>query len=243
MNYDQDFQNQRNIALSKIYKNKKLMIERDSFFQSLVDVKYSYNFDWMGVPIIQMPSDLIVFQEIAFQLKPDVVIEVGVARGGSVLFWASMLELFNKSGKVIGVDIDIRNHTRLAIEESIFANRIILVEGDSSDKKTFDYIKKLIEPNDKVLVVLDSNHTELHVMRELELFSNLVTVDSYLIVLDTVIEKLRYDEDKPWGQGNNPMTAVEKFMKDKDDIFQRDISLENKSLLTVAPNGFYRKVN
>ena len=242
MNYDLDFQNKRNDNLSKLAANRELMSERDIFFQKLVDAEYSYNFDWMGVPIIQMPGDLIVFQEIAFQVKPDVVIELGVARGGSVLFWSSMLELFNKNGKVIGIDIDIRNHTKLAIQESFLSNRIILLEGSSTDKKIYEQIKQLLLPNNKVIVVLDSNHTEEHVLGELKLFSNLVTVGSYLIVLDTVIEKLRADLERPWGPGNNPMTAVQKFMKDKSEFFQQDFTLENKSLLTVAPNGFYKRI-
>lgn len=242
MNYDLDFQNKRNDNLSKMAVNRELMSERDVFFQKLVDAEYSYNFDWMGVPIIQMPGDLIVFQELAFQLKPDVVIELGVARGGSLLFWSSMLELFNKRGKVIGVDIDIRDHTKLAIQESSLSNRIILLEGSSTDKRIYEQIKQLLLPNNKVIVVLDSNHTEEHVLGELELFSNLVTVGSYLIVLDTVIEKLRADLERPWGPGNNPMTAVQKFMKDKSEFFQQDFTLENKSLLTVAPNGFYKRI-
>ena len=243
MTYDSKFQLDRETNIKNLKSNQALKKERDSFFQNLVDAKYSYNFDWMGVPIIQMPGDLVVFQEIAYKLKPDVVIECGVARGGSILFWASMLELFNKDGIVVGVDIEIKDHTKQAINESMFKDRINLIEGDSTAISTLNKVKSFVQNDKKVMVIFDSNHTEEHVLNELELYSPLVSVDSYLIVLDTVIEKLRIEKDRPWGPGNSPMTAVQKFMRDKSNRYLQDFDLENKSFLTVAPNDFYKRVN
>lgn len=242
MSYDKEFELERDFNLKNLKANQKLNLERDDFFQNLVDAKYSYNFNWMGVPIIQMPGDLIVFQEIIYKVKPDIIVECGVARGGSILFWSSMLELFHKEGIVIGVDIEIKNHTQEAINDSLFKHRIKLIEGDSTDVSTLNKIKSLISKDKKVMIVLDSYHTELHVLKELELYSQLVSTGSYLIVLDTVIEKLKAEKNRPWGPGDNPMTAVKRFMKGKSNVFEQDFDLELKSYLTVAPNGFYKKI-
>lgn len=242
MIYDSEFEIERELILKNLKANQKLNLERDSFFQNLVDAKYSYNFNWMGVPIIQMPGDLIVFQEIVNKVRPDVIVECGVARGGSILFWSSMLELFHKVGIVIGVDIEIKTHTQEAIKDSMFKHRIKLIEGDSTDVSTLNKVKSLIPKDKKVMIVLDSNHTESHVLKELDLYSQLVSTGSYLIVLDTVIEKLKPEKNRPWGPGDNPMTAVEKFMKDKSNVFKQDFDLEYKSYLTVAPNGFYERI-
>ena len=175
MIYDREFEIERELILKNLKANQKLNLERDSFFQNLVDAKYSYNFNWMGVPIIQMPGDLIVFQEIVNKVRPDVIVECGVARGGSILFWSSMLELFHKEGIVIGVDIEIKTHTQEAIKDSLFNNRIKLIEGDSTDVSTLNKVKSLIPKDKKVMIVLDSNHTESHVLKELDLYSQLVS--------------------------------------------------------------------
>lgn len=203
--------------------------------------EYMYNFDWLGLPIIQFPQDMVALQEIIWQTKPDIIIETGVARGGSIIFHASMLQLLNQDGKVIGVDIDIREHNRKAIEEHPLSFRINLIQGSSIDQSTVDQVKALLKPTDKVMVVLDSNHTHDHVLKELELYSPFVSQECYLVVLDTIVEDTP-DElypDRPWGKGNNPKTAVHAFMK-TTDRFQIDEIIPNKLVLTAAPDGYLK---
>ena len=223
---------QANLELNSLSKN---------WFNKVSDYQYSYNFDWLGLPIIQYPQDMIAVQEIIWQTKPDVVIETGVARGGSLVLSASILHLLNGQGKVIGVDIDIRKHNREAIEAHPLAFRINLVEGSSVDDNTVQEVESFIKPDDRVMVILDSNHTHDHVLKELEFYSALVTSECYLIVMDTVIEDMPYDyfPDRPWGVGNNPKTAVHQFLE-TNDRFQIDESIHNKLLITVAPDGYLK---
>ena len=134
--------------------------------QRAVNNKFSYQFDWMGVAIIQMPGDLVIFQEIVWKTRPDLIIETGVARGGSVIFWASMQKLCGINGKVLGVDIDIRDHAKRAISGSQFSQQIELLQGSSTDHGVFEKVKKYASPFKKIMVVLDSNHTHEHVMKE-----------------------------------------------------------------------------
>jgi len=203
--------------------------------------QYSYNFDWLGLPIIQFPQDMVAIQEIIWRTKPDVIIETGVARGGSLILSASILHLLNGKGKVIGVDIDIRPHNREAIESHPLAFRIELVQGSSISPEIIEQVKKHINPGDKVMVILDSNHTHDHVLQELELYSPLVTKDCYLIVMDTVVEDMpdNYYPDRPWGPGDNPKTAVHAFLK-KTNRFEIDKSIQHKLLITVAPDGYLK---
>ncbi len=204
--------------------------------------KYSYGFNWLGVPIIQFPSDLIAFQEIVFSIKPTLIIECGVARGGSAIFWASMQLLSGLKPNVIGIDIDIRPHAREAITSSAFGNGIHLIEGSSTNLETALKAKQLVNKNDKVMVVLDSNHTHEHVLAELKLYADLVSNGSYLLVLDTVIDDLPLDEQRPWGPGANPKTAVRDFMRERSD-FINSSEIENRIAITVAPNGYWRRVS
>jgi cephalosporin hydroxylase len=209
--------------------------------QLSVDNKYSYQFDWLGVPIIQMPEDLIIFQEIVYKTQPDLIIETGVARGGSIIFWASIQRLCGITGKVLGVDIEIRQHARSAINNSNFKNEISLIEGSSIEDEVVDQVKKIVSRHKRIMVVLDSNHTHEHVLSELEIYSKFVSKDCFLIVLDTVIDDLKVDPTRPWGPGSSPKSAVKEFMLKTSGDFINEQSYENRALLSVAPNGYLRR--
>lgn len=228
-----------NISLLGDIYFKKIGIE---FIKSTIEQKYSYNFTWMGRPIIQYPQDILAMQEIIWQVKPDLIIETGIAHGGSLLFYASMLELL-KSGKAIGVDIEIRKYNKIQIKKSPFYNRIELIEGSSIDPKVFEYVSSLSINCKKIMVILDSNHTHEHVFNELILYSRLVGVGSYLVVFDTIIEDLPrgFFNDRPWDKGNNPKTAVMEFLRNNDQ-FVVDKEIMNKLLITSAPDGYLKRV-
>jgi cephalosporin hydroxylase len=202
-------------------------------------VRYTHNFSWMGLPIIQYPQDLMAMQELIWRVKPDVIVETGVARGGSLVFYASLLALLGGDRKVIGIDIDIRPHNRAAIEAHPMFPRIRLVEGSSVSTEVFEKVRKLVAGCRCPLVVLDSNHTHEHVFQELRLYSQLVRKGSYVAVFDTAIEDMPDDffSDRPWGKGNNPKTAVQAFLKD-NDRFEVDVDVSKKLLITVAPDGY-----
>lgn len=205
--------------------------------------RYSYHFEWMGRPIIQFPQDMIAMQEIIWRVRPDLIIETGVARGGSVIYYASLLELIGGDGLVLGIDVDIRPHNRKAIESHPMAGRIRLVEGSSVDPDIAAEAAALAKQARTVLVALDSNHTHEHVLRELELYSPLVSRDSYLVVFDTVIEEMPEDfyPDRPWGRGNNAKTAVDAFLAG-NDTFEIDAAIDHKLQITVARSGYLRRV-
>lgn len=211
------------------------------FQKNVAPTMYTYNFDWLGLPIIQYPQDMVAVQEVIWETKPDIIIETGVARGGSLILSASILHLLNNNGRVIGVDIDIRPHNREAIENHPLAFRINLVQGSSTDAQIIEQVKSLISPNDKVMVILDSNHTHEHVLQELYAYSPLVSWGCYLVVMDTAIEDMPEDyfPDRPWGKGNNPKTAVHEFLK-QTKRFEIDQSIQNKLLITVAPDGYLK---
>jgi len=215
-------------------------VARDLFLRSC-DYKYSYNFRWMGRPIIQYPQDMIAMQEIIWDVKPDLIIETGIAHGGSLVYYASLLELLGGERLVVGIDIDIRPHNRQAIEAHPMFKRIRMVEGSSVDQEVVSRVRELARDARTVLVTLDSNHTHEHVLEELKLYSPLVTAGSYLTVFDTVVEDMPKSmfPDRPWGPGNNPKTAVHEFLK-TTDRFEIDRAIENKLLLTVAPDGYLR---
>ena len=190
------------------------------------------------MPIIQFPQDMVALQELIWKIKPDFIIESGIARGGSLIFHASILELLNH-GKVIGIDIDIREHNRKEIEKHPLFKRIKLIEGSSIDDSVIDKIKKIIKDKKKIMVLLDSHHTEQHVLEELKKYSSFVRSDSYIIVFDTVIEDLtkHHSTNRPWGKGNNPRTAVSKFLKN-NKRFKIDEGISNKLLITSCPDGY-----
>jgi cephalosporin hydroxylase len=207
------------------------------------EFKYSYNFTWLGRPIIQYPQDIMAMQEIIWKVKPDLIVETGIAHGGSLIFHASMLELIGGDSRVLSVDIDIREHNKIEIEKHPMYKRITMIEGSSVDESVARRVRDLAKGKKRVLVSLDSNHTHDHVLKELELYSPLVTKGSYCVVFDTVIEDMPENSfpDRPWGKGNNPKTAVREFLSN-NDRFEIDRELENKLLITVAPDGYLKCV-
>jgi cephalosporin hydroxylase len=210
-------------------------------------VKYSYNFKYLGRPVFQNPSDLHVFQEIIWEYKPDLIIETGIARGGSLIYFASMLVLLEccgiiENGEVLGIDIDIREHNKKAILEHPLSKKIVMFEGSSISKEIIDKVKEFSKHKQRILIILDSNHTHDHVLEELKAYASLVSKDGYCIVCDTGIENTdELCDDRPWGKGNSPMSAVFEFLKEQDS-FEIDKFYENKSLITGAPNGFLKRV-
>ncbi|PWB64638.1 MAG: cephalosporin hydroxylase [Bradyrhizobiaceae bacterium] len=221
--------------------DSRLAERANEVFVNACRYRYSYNFTWLGRPIIQFPQDIVALQEIIWKVKPDLVIETGVAHGGSLVFSASILELLGGSGRVLGIDIDIRPHNRAAIEAHPLAKRVDLLQGSSIDERIVEQVCAHARGKDKVMVVLDSNHTHAHVAAELRLYSPLVTKGSYLIVCDTVVDDMPADcfPDRPWGPGDSPKTAVREFLK-STERFQIDEEYENKLLLTVCPEGYLK---
>jgi cephalosporin hydroxylase len=234
------FDEERLKRIEQYSHNKRLLDAAKAFTEESIRHKYSYNFSWMGRPVIQYPQDLMAMQEILWDVKPDLLVETGIAHGGSLIFYASILELIGK-GEVVGVDIEIRPHNRGAIESHPLFKRISMIEGSSIDEWVIQEIRKRLRDKPSVLVCLDSNHTQTHVLRELELYSPLVTKGSYMVVFDTIIEDLPEGLfcDRPWGKGNNPGTAVSKFLR-SNDRFIVDKDLASKLLVTVAPGGYLR---
>jgi cephalosporin hydroxylase len=209
-------------------------------FDKVNEYRYSYNFTWLGRPVIQFPQDLVAMQEVIWRARPQVIVETGIAHGGSLIFTASMLEILGE-GKVVGVDIDIRAHNRVAIEEHPMARRIEMIEGSSVAPAIVEQVRSAIGGAERVLVILDSNHTHEHVLAELQLYAPLVTEGSYLIVMDTVVEDMPADAfpNRPWGTGDNPMTAMREFLAGTDR-FEIDQEISDKLVLTVAPSGYLR---
>jgi cephalosporin hydroxylase len=203
--------------------------------------KYAYNFRWMGRPIIQFPQDMVAMQEILWDLKPDLVIECGVAHGGSILYYASILELIGH-GEVLGIDIDIRSHNRQAIERHPMSRRVQLLEGSSVDPRTIAQVHERAQGK-RVVVVLDSNHTHEHVLGELRAYAPLVCEGGYCVVMDTIVDDMpaHFFPDRPWGPGDNPKTAVHQYLKETD-AFEIDQGIESKLLITVCPSGYLKRV-
>ncbi len=230
-----------------------------AWMHSVSATKYSYHFEWLGRPIIQYPQDIVAMQELIWSVKPDLIIETGIAHGGSLIFSASMLALLelteaveNKmppnaqvpKRKVLGIDVDIRPHNRAAIEAHPMASRIQMLQGSSIDPDVIGKVKTIAAGFSRVLVCLDSNHTHEHVLAELEAYAKLVSIGSYCVVFDTIIEDFPKDlfPDRPWGPKNNPKTAVWEYLKSNPE-FEIDKSIQNKLLITVAPDGYLKRVS
>lgn len=203
--------------------------------------KYAYNFSWMGRPIIQFPQDMIAMQEIVWSVRPDILIETGVAHGGSIVYYASLFELTGH-GEVVGIDIDIRAHNRAAIEAHPMSRRIRLIQGSSTDEQVIAEVRSLVAGK-RTIVVLDSNHTHEHVLAELRAYAPLVCAGGYCVVMDTLVEDMpaSFFKDRSWGVGNNPKTAVHAFLRE-DSRFEVDRDIEAKLLITVAPDGYIKRV-
>ena len=209
--------------------------------------KYSYHFEWLGRPVIQYPQDLLAMQELIWTVQPDLIIETGIAHGGSLVFSASLLQLNAscggpENGEVLGIDIDIRAHNRQAIENHPLSHRIEMIEGSSIDADIVEQVASRARHKGRVMVFLDSNHTHEHVLAELEAYGPLVSGGSYCVVFDTLIETLSEESigDRPWGPGDNPATAVQAYL-DGHPEFQIDQAMDNKLMVSVAPGGYLRK--
>jgi cephalosporin hydroxylase len=197
----------------------------------------------MGRPIIQYPQDMIAMQEVIWSVQPDLIIETGIAHGGSLVYYASLMQMMGLDGRVVGIDVEIRPHNRKYILEHPMAERIDLIEGSSVDADVIDYVRTISQRYSRVLVCLDSNHTHDHVLAELHAYAPLVTKGSYLIVFDTVIEDMPkgWFTDRPWDKGNNPKTAVLSYLRGTDR-FVIDTGIDSKLLITVSPSGYLRCV-
>lgn len=253
-----EFKKEIETRIADMMENKPLNDLAMSFLQATTQPKYSYNFHWQDRPIIQYPQDIVAMQELIWSVKPDLIIETGIAHGGSLIFSASMLALLDmceaieggttldpakSSRKVLGIDIDIRAHNHTAILEHPMASRIEMIEGSSIDQEVFAKVKEASEGYQRVLVCLDSNHTHDHVRSELELYAPLTSIGSYCVVFDTLIEDMPADEypDRSWGPGNNPKTAVWDYLETHPE-FEIDKSIPAKLLVTVAHDGFLKRV-
>ena len=243
MSYWEQFREERKKDINKMAEDQRIKELGLLFIKDTAKYKYSYNFRWLGSPIVQLPQDIIAMQEIIWRVKPDLIIETGIAHGGSLIFYASMLELLGGDGQVLGIDIDIREHNKVEIKKHPMFKRITMIQGSSIDGSIAQQVYDFARDKKRVLIALDSNHTHEHVLRELQLYSPLVTKGSYLVVFDTAIEDMPEDFflDRPWSKGNNPKTAVWEFSK-TNERFEIDKEIENKLLITVAPDGYLKCV-
>lgn len=241
-----DLEKERNI--SKLGEDNEMKEFSRAWQVRAAQYNYIYNFSWLGRPIIQLPQDVFAMQELIWAVQPDLIIETGIAHGGSLIFSASMLELNAACGGpedalVLGIDIDIRAHNRAAIEAHPMSRRIAMLEGSSVAPETVEQVRARAKGKERVMVCLDSNHTHDHVLAELQAYAPLVSVGSYCVVFDTAIEEVPAEMlgDRPWGPGNNPMTAVREFLKSTDSfVVAREVS--DKILITVAPDGYLKRV-
>ncbi len=236
------FFNERKRDINQMLKDKTFVNLSKKWLAKSIFYKYNYNYTWLGRPIIKYPDDIVVMQEILYKVRPDLVIETGIAHGGSVIFTASILKMIGKKKfKVIGIDIDIRKHNLREINKSIVNRHLELIEGSSIDEKIFNKVKKKIKKNDKVLVILDSNHSYKHVFKELMLYSKLVSKNSYIILPDTYIDFMPKNTFKKWKVGDNTYTALVEFLK-KNKNFKIDFECNKKSLISEAIQGYVKKV-
>ena len=264
------FAEERKARITNNAMDGSLLKARDHFLLESIRTQYSYNFNWLSRPIIQYPQDIVAVQEIIWEVKPDLIIETGIAHGGSLILSASMLALldccdaieskstFNPNAtkrRVLGLDIDIRKHNLDAINAHPMSHRIDMIQGSSIAPEIIHQVHEYSKNFSRILVMLDSNHTHEHVLAELEAYAPLTSKGSYCVTFDTVVEDLPNDMflDRPWGQGNNPKTAVREYLrllkengrKGVDGAplhFEVDQNIENKLLLTVAPNGYLKRI-
>lgn len=258
MSPEEQFAQERLQRLEQYSEDARLKsLAHDWVFHSMQQ-KYLYNFDWLGRPIIQYPEDMVAIQELIWKVRPTLVIETGIAHGGSLVLSASMLAMLDyceavEAGtsldprksrrKVVGIDIDIRSHNRSAIEEHPLSGLISMVEGSSVDQHVIDEVHQLAAGHETVMVFMDSNHTHEHVLGELNAYTHLVTKGSYCVVFDTFVEDMppKYFPDRPWDKGDSPKTAVREYLKSHSE-FEIDKSIDNKLLISVAPDGYLLRI-
>lgn len=246
------------LHIENLGKNRELQDRSFDWVRESARNNYSYNFSWLGRPIIQYPQDMVALQELIWQIKPDLIIETGIAHGGSLIMSASMLAMLDmcdaieagaiidpkqSKRKVLGLDIDIREHNRKAIEAHPMASRIQMIQGSSIAPEVIEQVKQIAGNYKTILICLDSNHTHEHVLAELQAYAPLTSFGSYCVVFDTVVEDMPADmfPDRPWGPGNNPKTAVWEYLKTHPE-FEIDKSIQHKLLITVAPDGYLKRI-
>lgn len=242
--------------MSAIESQDSLIESAKAFFINSVREKYSYNFEWLGRTIIQYPQDIVAIQEIIWRVKPDLIIETGIAHGGSLVMSASMLALLDYCDaimnseildpaqprrKVLGIDIDIREHNLTAIKAHPMANRIEMIQGSSTNPEIIAQVCERSKQFSNVMLLLDSNHTHSHVLAELEAYASLVTVGSYCVVFDTAIEDLPAPIDRNWGPGDSPKSAVFNFLNSHSE-FEIDKKIDDKLLVSVATDGYLKRI-
>ncbi len=241
MNAIEEFKQECKERIGTYAGNKELKEAAHNFNVVSNNEKYSYNFSWMGRPIIQYPQDMIAMQELIWDIKPDLIIETGIAHGGSLIYYASLMELIGK-GEIVGIDIDIRAHNRAEIEAHPMFKRITLLEGSSLSAEIAEQVKKLAADKQTIMVSLDSNHTHDHVLEELRLYAPYTSIGSYCVVFDTIVEDMpKAMYDRPWDVGNNPKTAVWEYLRENDS-FEINEEIDNKLLISVAPQGYLKRV-
>ena len=257
-----EYQKFKNECLSEVESqgnNAELAAATRAWFDLANKNKYSYHFEWQGRPIIQYPQDIVAMQEIIWQVQPDLIIETGIAHGGSLILNASLLAMLdyvdavntgglldpkNPKRRVLGIDIDIRAHNRKAIEDHPMSGRIDMIQGSSIAQEVIDQVKSYAKDYKKILISLDSNHTHEHVLAELNAYAPLTSINSYCVVFDTVIEDMPegYFTDRPWCKGDNAKTAVWEYLKSHPE-FEIDKAVQNQLLITVAPDGYLKRVS
>jgi cephalosporin hydroxylase len=248
MNTLEQFNMEKLARIDALGKDVEFRDQSRQWLEKSMRKQYVYNFSWLGRPIIQNPIDIVAMQELIWTLQPDLIIETGIAHGGSLIFSASMLELNAacdgpQGAEVLGVDIDIRAHNRVAIEAHPMSKRISMIQGSSIAPEIIEQVKAKAAGKQRVLVCLDSNHTHEHVLAELEAYALLTSVGSYCVVFDTFIEDVPADvfPDRPWGPGNNPKTAVREYLKTHSE-FEIDKRIDHKLLISVAPEGYLKRI-
>ncbi len=253
-----DFSAEVKTNIDNLSRDKHLVDQSIKWMCLSAAHKYTYNFEWLGRPVIQLPQDMVAMQELIWEIKPDLIIETGIAHGGSLILSASMLALLDMTDaiengitinpkeskrKVLGIDIDIRAHNRAAIEEHPMASRIQMIRGSSIAPEIIEQVHTIAANYSRILVFLDSNHTHDHVLAELEAYAPLTSIGSYCVAFDTVVEDMPKEmfPDRPWGPGNNPKTAVWEYLKTHHE-FEIDKSIQHKLLITVAPDGYLKRI-
>ncbi len=258
MNPHETFKQDCNREINEMGVNREIHELTIKWLRKVNTFKYSYHFSFLGRPIIQYPQDMVAIQELIWEIKPDLIIETGIAHGGSLIQSAAMLAIIDlceaidsgslinpriSSRRVVGIDIDIRHHNKKAIENHPMASRISMIQGSSIDPSIVDKVKEIANSHQNIMILLDSNHTHDHVFLELKAYANLTSVGSYCVVLDTVIEQLpeSASSDRPWGPKNNPYTAVVAFLKDNPN-FEINKNIQDKLLATAAPYGYLKRM-
>jgi len=214
----------------------------DLFNLKALKEEYTYNFKWMGRPIIQYPQDMIAMQELIWEVKPDLIIEAGIAHGGSLIYYASILELIGEGGHILGIDIDIRQHNKVEIEKHSMFKNITMLEGSSINSEIIEKVKSFASKYINIMVLLDSNHTDQHVYDELKAYAELVTPNNYLVVFDTIIENMpKGFYDRSWDVGNNAMTGMKRFLEE-NKLFEIQTQIDEKIRLTCNPSGYLKRI-